>query len=85
MDSVFLSSLASTDISLRKSPPDDIVLPFYLRTDPDAFKDASNRAMLFKLFPGVDQISFNGFYVKFLFKSLPPKLGHVKWQECSHI
>lgn len=73
MDAAMLSPLASTAISPRKPPPSDIVLPFNLRTDPDAFKYASNRAMLFGLFPGVNQTSFNEFYVKFLFKSLPPK------------
>jgi hypothetical protein len=53
-------------------PARHIVLPFDLRTNPDAWGDRKNVELLAGLFPG-DGVGFDGWSLTYWFKVLPPK------------
>lgn len=50
-----------------------IILPFDLRTDPDAFYQPGNRDMLASIFPDNQGLSMDGMFLTFLQKATPPK------------
>ena len=50
-----------------------MILPFDLRTDPDAFYQPENRDILASIFPDNHGLSMDGMFLYFLQKAAPPK------------
>ena len=57
--------------SLPRTNYEHVILPFDLKTQPDAFKDESNKHLVLRLFPDTTGLSFDGFLVIY-FSKLPP-------------
>jgi hypothetical protein len=68
---LFQGTLAQTDQPWQLLR--HIILPFDLRTDPDAFYQPENRDILASIFPGNHGLSMDGMFLYFLQKAAPPK------------